>query len=760
MGNEYWVIGDPAEPESAVAIAVGDLTDDELHELVGALALDPGADAWEAADAEPLGAMIGAAFDVEAPDPFELSTHLVLGRGKPKGVFEVDRPPRADFRFSLARLGLDEAGAGEPAFEAAPAALFMVHDSAVDMPKRRGPGTALVRLRRKPDPLRWLIGLLERIRQIRVPDPRFRTTGATYRRGFGTPPNLIFPPGMGTRWRSAQLDDGLFPRFGGVRHAFPKNLMLSTRPLCQAPWGVAAFAAALFVRKGHDTTRRGPQVMRRITERGHTRAEHRIPRLSQRLPTARDREDWLAARVLNGMAIPPLARVGETTVVARLRFSGMAVAPDHHPEAPIDGVLAPYEVPDVDITLDTSAPDRVRVTRIAVRYRDRSRAGWHLPGAAYGPWIEVDPATDPDPVRIAAVRVASSALLLAGQLDQHVALGHFIPELIDTALHVAGLGDTHPLRRVLDARLAEVALVDWNADAIIWGPDGLFPVTTGLTPKAIADRAAARLGAVDWKGYRPPSTPVHPSHTCPQVFGAYWDEAVLPWARDALDACGGTAWILDPADPWREAVDRLNDTLQRHWPRHTPWAEAPRDEVVDLARYGDARPVGAPCSRIETPEDLVQFVAFTVFHATLGHGWANVRQLVEGGDPSWSTFALRARLDDPRVLADPDGWHRAALPIANDVLFQLVIGDVLTTLPVDTFSAETRTAARPGWSALDLPDTRIDPLLRRGDGLAARFDALRDDLATIAGRDPWAGDPDLADTFLGAPDFQLSRTNR
>lgn len=454
----------------------------------------------------------------------------------------------------------------------------------------------------------------------------------------------------------------------------------------------------------------------------------------QSLPPGAKNGLRLVHELLNGMAPPHLAvdRDDQGQPIgwrARYRFTDLPMG-----DAFDRSHGAYYRLPDVDVTLRLIG-GYAQIDAIHLRYRDLTSPPDYAAGTAtYGPWRTIAMGAAPtSALQDAARQVLVGVMGLSGQLDGHVAMGHILMETFAVAVHRT-LNDQHPVARVLLPRLEEVDVVNRNADDQIWGPLGVFPVCSALTPEAISQRIRERLCATDWVSFRPRSTTIAPNHDAPRVFTAYWEQVVTPYVDDAIPPVA--QWSPQQVTEMQSFFEELRQAGQQYGLRHAPWDGGPADWVDD-AELAPHKAPGTDVFPLVPVDDahVRQLVRFVVYHTTMGHSWPNVRQIQAAGDPEYGAFGLKDDLD-PTTFT-PAGWAQAQ-PDPSDALFQMLVADTLTRLDVETFAKELTPGIR-------VPDP-IQP------GLAARFAQLAPHLPN-----PQVPFPD---PLLGALAHQLSRCNR
>lgn len=619
-----------------------------------------------------------------------------------------------DLRVLLAEAWREVAGTAPTAWPAA--------DPLADLQWLAAPDWTAVIVRflhklspRQPDPMDWDARGGPGVPRRGVPRARWELR-----------PSLFFPPGVGERWHTNMTHQGLLAYKACFSFGMPRRLV-EQGLRDQVLTAVVAPALGLdFVRLSHACPARAPAWEAELD-----------PPPTGGKPAAELASAWLVDRLLNGMSPAALVNVGGGEVEARMSFRDLAFAPVATTRA------KPYVLPDVAVRIGHDATGEAALTQIRLAYRDAT--------GTYATPIVVTRA-DPPWRWFRAARAAASANFLAGQLDQHIARGHLVPEVVAVALDRAGVSGTHPVRRILGPRIAEIPGVNFAADGGIWGPDGVLSLCSPLTSDGLAKRMRDRLAGLDWRGYRPPSRSFAPSHHAPPALSGYWSDVVVPYVADALATLGGglDAWWEANA-AWTRQTRALFEALHGVPLPFTPWDGAVAFDTsgawVDDAEFATGRAAGptwSPLDEGDPKADVRQLCAFVIYHSTLAHTWANVRQTTDAGDPDFAVICLAARVDDPPPVGPTDDvWMTAARPAACDLAFQRAVGQTLTKVAVDTLADE-----RHGRASTDLPR---DPM-NGPAALAARVEAWAPTRRGHPG--PYADDwtPDLT--------THLSRGNR
>lgn len=561
------------------------------------------------------------------------------------------------------------------------------------------------------------------------------------RRAFRAPPNALFSAGMNDDWQLAQMRDSVLKHGAATAVSIPERLVSGTIGDDVLRTLIEPLIGARFQRHHGDCPGEAPD---RLAEWKRLGKFEESPTASMS-PEER-RGAWLVHHLLNGMAPAHLHVVDGEPDAFELHYTSI----DDLFGDEVGRAYDTYRLPEIVVRL-VRTNDVVEVDTIRMRYRrvqgvpatDYQNGG----EAAYGPWSTVAMRDPHEPAwrKERARRIVCSASLLHGQIDLHISLGHLVPEVIATAMEVARLSHDHPVRQLLTTRLAEVTIVNRGADAVIWGDAGLLTVCSAFTSTALRRRFRRRVAAIHWRSFRPRARSIASSHYAPLVHDLYWREAVTPYVDDGLALLGGGLgawWQKDTTHRrWTEELMRLFAELQANWPSWAPW-----DGVEPASRWLDASEFAHGVSGPITESDIAQLCRVSVYLSTLGHSWANVRQIMAGGDTTFATFGLRRELEDaPPLRPENDAaWHANADMPSCDLLYQLCVGDVLTHVDVDNFEKELRGETAAGVPADPMPGPK---------SLAARFQALTPQIH-------WLMTPGVHDKWSDVAAMQLTRTNR
>ena len=507
--------------------------------------------------------------------------------------------------------------------------------------------------------------------------------------------NALSPEDVTTEWKRAYRRDGVIKNGLVMSYAMPEGVMSGV---------TNTFATAvklLLWKRASPTDHPNPKKAEKARTRRDfptaiTAATYQKPpgvTYDSRSP------EWLAERILSGMYPCPLLKRG-AGATARIDFTGA------------DRAANAYVLPDVcEADLDLSGA--ATVTEIRIRYDA---------GDPNDPILTVRPG--PGHAWERARRTFASAMLLMGELDLHIARGHFLSELTEVALQIT-CSDTNPLKHLLLPRVFETSGINHLADLMVWGPMGVLCVASGLSGPGAAKVAADRFGAVDWKGFSPRIEPANQRYTA--AARMYWDSVVVPYVDAALV---NIPWPTLPANPSpddhiiRAEIDAFVAEIAQ---RSVVWT--PFDPNLTAADYVDAGelafkvPGEKSLSPIQTHADLADFCKLQVFLATHGHGWLNIRQIDDGGEVEYACFGLRQRIDAGPAPAgnDDSAWHEAAGPCVHDALYQLIVGELLSSLRIGTVMTEDPLPA--GASAAER--VRVDPYAGTPNSLRSRLKAVQ-----------------------------------
>jgi hypothetical protein len=386
--------------------------------------------------------------------------------------------------------------------------------------------------------------------------------------------------------------------------------------------------------------------------------------MERRQPGITRGDDWFGERMMNGMYASEFDRDPEEPELLWLHYHWSSY--EHTTD---------YALPNVDMWFrlgDDGLPKPVRI---------------RLTGALNA--YEVD--ARPRPVRVFtpedreqwlyAKRIARVSGALVTELAHHFAGTHLNTEQFAIAAY-RNLRRS-PLTTLLFPHVKEVALIDHTADQILVGK-GYIQRATALTPDGINQVVTQRLGAMDWKGFKP-MTPLSDAHHYARAANLYWDvvaayvsdyiednaaDIQAHWyetflfARDLVEhsvpafLCGylhkamydATGTAKPPAEvAWYHAEQRLRLPIDGHpvvdgIPRALSLVTSA--ETFANAAAGDW-------------DNLKQLCTYIIFQSTFAHTWANSKQYDDIGEVLYNSLGLRFG-DGPDGVLAPESDYRIA----------------------------------------------------------------------------------------------------
>ncbi len=618
------------------------------------------------------------------------------------------------------------------------------------------------------DLLRWVStrdpAVIEKVLQfvvgkMRAPEGWAWRPGEVPRRKWNEPFSGLYPAGVSADWRSKYVR-----RVFGLRN---RAFSLSVPP-------------SLITQSLPDSVR--GKLLRQVLLLQNTRDDGPGERRAQRyldgcfnigsggfkkppgacLPIPEQNGDRLVHELLNGMAPAHLRTTDEPNLFeAHYTFTDLPFGD------PGRGPDSLYRLPDTVVTVEIVENDGKTLAEIrSIAFRYRKRDGDYTAGGIQqyrdAVVVGMSQGVAPEWKQSAARRILMGIILLAGQIDGHIAMGHLAMEAMAVCFNKVRWDPDHPVYQALCHRLAEVDAVNRNADDNVWGRNGLFPTVTALTQEALSTRKLERARAIDWKGWRPRSKSIADNHYAPVVISTYFKEVVTPYVDDLfnLNENGQGNWFEVDSTHRRQMLEffRHIDGMKL---KHAPW-----DDVSDPAVWQDSseftfKSAGSKAySSGSTSQDVKDLLKFILHNTTMGHSWPNVRQWQTAGDPAFGSPSLKLDIDEAPQDAS---WHDEAAPNATDALFLMLITDVLTYLDVDNLGDEWRVensgndaAGLGGWNGHRHPH---DPLSGAHDGngnprsLAGRYNTIRGKLETLVGGR-------YNDELVHDAGRQLSRCNR
>ena len=526
--------------------------------------------------------------------------------------------------------------------------------------------------------------------------------GPVPRRALSDKANFLVGEGMYPSWQDWYLEKGVLPRLDLVRQAFPKELARTLDP------PVRQILTLLLRRSGW---RCGEGAMGDLDA-----ARPGFPTSITALHPAVSRSsDWLVHRLLNGMLPAYLRRVPDDPSAFDVVFSW---------DERRFRDKARYSLPSVRARL-VVAGDRAGLRHIDYRY------------ARHEPYVRVvmdGPGAAPAWLQQRALRGFRCSYLMAAEIDRHIVLGHLVTEFVLVGLHVC-LSSEHPIYRLLVPFLQYVDVANHIGDKLVWGDSGVMVMGSPFSAEGLAQAFGERMGAFDWKGFAPHQKSLVEAHYAPAVQEAFW-KVLRQYVSDAF-ATLGVSRIFPETDSSASAEEkeackalwRLSEELVQRSVDACPYDGLVEDDLFDASELS-FRCEGKAFSPIRTLSDLEQFCCFVVYCATLGHGWANVRQYEEGGELEYASFGLSLPIDAPPPKDGDDDrhWQVMAAPSACDLANQALQGYVLSYLPVANLVEEID-GPRKG-------DPLLADVLVGAASLGARTQKLAGRIREIAARNP------------------------
>jgi hypothetical protein len=349
----------------------------------------------------------------------------------------------------------------------------------------------------------------------------------------------------------------------------------------------------------------------------------------------------LEDRLINGMSPHGLAERG---LGADRRLLWLRTWDDAHRSAAPDD----YVLPDVEVVLlPVEGADLPRVESIRLRFPGEAWVSTARP-------IEEAPAHDAMDPWSQAKRFTRQAILLSGQLDWHVARGHFFMELHCVAL-CRSLPTHHPLREKLWPFVRSVDEINEFGEELLFSGTGLLVRASGLSEDGVNGRLRAQVrGAIhDGRPPRPPSCP---------------GDRFSRWAQLAWEAVGEYVDTTFPDDVFDDsATQRWAAALREGLPEAA--SESPAPARADWLSTGDrwCEPEAPPF--VWPPADLQGWRALVrrlIYHATFLHSYVGHQQFEDGGNPLLAPFGLRRppTSDGPRPRPRPR-WRDVAPKAAH-----------------------------------------------------------------------------------------------
>jgi hypothetical protein len=529
----------------------------------------------------------------------------------------------------------------------------------------------------------------------------FEVRRSVPRRKLSRETNLFVGEGMFASWQAWFLDSVVLPHANLLRRAFPEEL-------AEAVDGAARPLARWFLKRSVSSC---PADAADVLREARTRLPKSVTEQFRLISRS---NEWVVHRILNGMCPAYLRRVSgnpqayDATYLwdeARFKNDGDYVMPSARARLVVEQGQA------VLAHLEFRYPRDSAWQRVIMSGADRAPA-WK---------------------RERARRAFCGVYLFAGEVDRHIVLGHLLTEFVLVGIRSV-LSKDHPIRKLLLPFVQYTDVINHFADQTIWGPFGVLVLGSPFSAEGLGEHFAERLGAFDWRGFSPHRRPLVHAHYAPSVQEEFW-QCVRDYVDDAfveLDVPSFFPRCTADAPPeyarYRDELVSLSAKLREQSVEHQPYDQASGAgdfwEASELAFRGG----GKSFSAIETLDELRQFCAFAIYAATLGHGWSNVRQYEDGGEPEYATFALRRRIDDPAPPADGDdsAWHAQASISPCDQAYQVLQAYGLSYFDVASLTDELH-GPRVG-------DALVGEVLVGERSLSARVLALAPRIAAIAER--------------------------
>lgn len=273
------------------------------------------------------------------------------------------------------------------------------------------------------------------------------------------------------------------------------------------------------------------------------------------------------------------------------------------------------------------------------------RVRW--PGAAWVPLTPSAGATGaPDSVHPwdHAKRLVRQAMLVAGQIDWHVARGHFYVEQLCVALcsHLRSdnraLWDDgdHPLLALLWPFIRSADQMNRFGEETLFTGSGLLSAATSLSREGTTGRLRRQLVSWGWHNFEPPA-PLTPEDRFRKAGRVVWD-AIGAFVADSdleLDALGAGQPLGDAV---RHTLQRLVETMSDGVGPAAPWWSTGGDPPVgwpldpDVATERVAAPVALTTARTPpvAPASWKALAQHAIWCATFLHDWIGGSQFHDG----------------------------------------------------------------------------------------------------------------------------------
>jgi hypothetical protein len=306
-----------------------------------------------------------------------------------------------------------------------------------------------------------------------------------------------------------------------------------------------------------------------------------------------------------------------------------------------------------------------------------------------------------------AKRLVRQAILLAGQIDWHVARCHFFAEQRCLAV-CAALGgpevgaDTEiPRHRLFDALwpfLRSADEINAFGEEALFREKGLLAQASPLSMAAILSRLRDHMGAWDAHGFAP-RRPICPSDRFGHAGQIAW-AGCLAWAEgvlqkgDASDEATGRDGVdprepptLHDRDPWRRLDAAMREVAVAARPGGRSGALPPGCLWLSTADAPLDPAAGAPCPagavRLAwVPPDSTaaraRMLAHAVWSATFLHSWIGGEQLRDAGHVGLAAFGYRwSAMPSAQAAADPGTAWELGGPLVAHAGLQLALAEML-----------------------------------------------------------------------------------
>lgn len=232
-----------------------------------------------------------------------------------------------------------------------------------------------------------------------------------------------------------------------------------------------------------------------------------------------------------------------------------------------------------------------------------------------------------------------------------------------------------PISRLMFPHFEGTASINFGANSLLVGKDGLVAKGSALTPQSVAALVASTFNQNNWYGWHPRSV-VAENHQYAQVAQIYWQVVTdyVDWYFQKNEA--------EIKDNWVE-IRLMSEELVAH---SLPYTDQDDDAWVDTNEIntsdkphpevqGEIKSISPITGSDECDEEgwnnLKQVCRYLIFAATLRHAWVNDSQYDIGGYIRFASLGLVADITDMNVDED------AAIP-ADEGLLQPFITRLLT----------------------------------------------------------------------------------